>query len=202
MSNQPDRKAELLRRIAAILEELDEELDESTEDESTEDESTEDESTEDEGTEDEGTEDEGTATVGPRASFAPPLPPYRELRGYAVDPSFATRLDAVGVSQVTYRLPWEPLEAGPVGEYLEVIDIDPASDCFYEAVCLDDPVLLAQDGLAPSEGTPQFHQQMVYSVCSLTIHNFERGLGRKVLWRPGPPAPNQNKKDDSHYVQR
>lgn len=145
----------------------------------------------------------GSPTPGrPRAIFAPPAPPYRELRGYAVDPSFATKLDAVGISEVTYRLPWETLEPGPVGEYLEVMDIDPASNCVYEPVNLDEPALLAQDGLPPNESTPQFHQQMVYAVCSLTIHNFERALGRKVLWRPGPPAPGQNAKDDSHYIQR
>jgi hypothetical protein len=99
-------------------------------------------------------------------------------------------------------VPWEPLDPGPVGEYLEVIDIDPASGCFYEPVDLDDPRLLAQDGLTPSEGTPQFHQQMVYAVASLTIRNFERALGRRVLWRPGPPRDPEHEKDDSVFVQR
>jgi hypothetical protein len=43
---------------------------------------------------------------------------------------------------------------------------------------------------------------MVYAVASLTIRNFERALGRKVLWAPGPPAPGANPKNDAHYVQR
>jgi hypothetical protein len=44
--------------------------------------------------------------------------------------------------------------------------------------------ILAQDGLAPSEGNPQFHQQMVYAVAMNTIANFEKALGRQVLWSP------------------
>ncbi len=43
------------------------------------------------------------------------------------------------------------------------------ASCFYEPVDLDDPELLAQDGLPPSEGSPQFHQQMVYAVGDATI---------------------------------
>jgi hypothetical protein len=49
-------------------------------------------------------------------------------------------------------------------------------------VDLDDPYLLAQSGLDPSEGDPQFHQQMVYAVAMTTIRNFERALGRRALW--------------------
>jgi hypothetical protein len=99
-------------------------------------------------------------------------------------------------------LPWEDLAPGPVGEYLEVIDYDPAAKCFYEPVNLDDPYLLAQDGLTPSEGTPQFHQQIAYAVAQLTIHNFERALGRLTLWSPGPPADPSQKYDDSYFLQR
>ncbi|MEZ0215312.1 MAG: hypothetical protein ACAH27_20520, partial [Xanthobacteraceae bacterium] len=42
----------------------------------------------------------------------------------------------------------------------------------------------AQDGLAPSEGDPRFHQQMVFAVAMKTIRAFERALGRTVLWSP------------------
>src|SRR5262249_42282538 len=80
--------------------------------------------------------------------------------------------------------------------------IDPASKSFYEPVDLDAPMILAQNGLPPAEGVPQFHQQMVYAICSLTIHNFERALGRRTLWRPGPPAEGASSKDDSRFVQR
>ncbi len=129
-------------------------------------------------------------------------PAHRRLRGYALDPSLEQRLETAPISRVTFSVPWEKLAPGPVGEYLEVVDVDPASKCFYEPVDLDDPKLLAQDGLSPSEGTPQFHQQMVYAVASLTIRNFERALGRKALWAPGPPPRGAHPKNDSHFVQR
>ncbi|NEW95682.1 hypothetical protein [Rhodopseudomonas sp. BR0G17] len=80
------------------------------------------------------------------------------------------------------KVPWENLAPGPVGEYVEVIDVDPASDAFYEPVDLNSPELLAQDGFPPSEGNPLFHQQMVYAISMTTIRNFERALGRRVLW--------------------
>lgn len=113
------------------------------------------------------------------------IPSHRRLRAYTFDPSLTTKLDTAFINQSTIKVPWEDdLKPGPVGEYLEVIDIDPASGLFYEPVDLNAPHLLAQDGLAPSEGNPQFHQQMVYAVASKTIDNFEQALGRKALWAP------------------
>jgi hypothetical protein len=134
------------------------------------------------------------------SSIAPPV--HRLLRGYAIDPSLAQQLETAPISQIVFSLPWEHLERGPVGEYLEVIDYDPSGKCFYEPVSLDEPFLLAQNGLPPSEGTPQFHQQMAYAVARLTIRNFERALGRKALWSPGPSENPSNPYDDSHYVPR
>lgn len=134
--------------------------------------------------------------------FVPPRPAFRALRGYSIDPTLTTRLETAPIGEMTFKVPWEPLSAGPVGEYLEVIDTDPASGCFYEPVDLDHANVLAQSGLPPSEGTPQFHQQMVYAVASLTIRNFERALGRRSLWRPGPPPEGAHPKNDSVFVQR
>ena len=134
--------------------------------------------------------------------FAPGRPAFRCLRAYSIDPSLTLQLETAPISEVTFKIPWEELSPGPVGEYLEVIDVDPASGCYYEPVQLDDPKLLAQDGLAPSEGTPQFHQQMVYAVASLTIRNFERALGRRSLWRHGPAPKGKNDRNDSTFVQR
>lgn len=131
-----------------------------------------------------------------------PEPVHRRLRGYAFDPSLSEQLETLPISQITFKVPWERLPPGPVGEYLEVMDCDPAGKCFYEPVELDHPHVLAQGGLEPSEGTPQFHQQMVYAVASLTIRNFERALGRKALWAPGPSPDPNNPHDDSHYVPR
>lgn len=119
-------------------------------------------------------------------------PPCRRLRAYTFDPSLATQLDTALVNQAVLCVPWEKLEPGPVGEYLEVVDYDPASGCFYEPVDLGAPHLLAQDGLAPSEGNPHFHQQMAYAVAMTTIANFERALGRKALWAPHIVRDPQN----------
>ena len=120
-----------------------------------------------------------------------PPPAFRRLRIYAFDPSLGTQLEMAVLNQATVKIPWErngtvdnTLQPGPVGEYVEVVDYDPASGCFYEPVDLNDPHLLAQDGLAPSEGNPKFHQQMVYSVAMTTIRHFERALGRRALWSP------------------
>jgi len=112
-----------------------------------------------------------------------PLPPYRKLRGYAFDPSLSLDMNTAAVNEVVYKIRWEDqLEQGPVGEYLEVVDYDPSSGVFYHSVDLNNHYLLAQDGLDPSEGNPQFHQQMVYAVAMTTIQNMERALGRWVFW--------------------
>jgi hypothetical protein len=126
-------------------------------------------------------------------------PGSRRLRVYAVDPSFSTRLATATANEVTIKLRWESLAPGPTGEYLKVEDID-ATGRRYQPVELDDPRLLAQDGWAPSEGNPQFHQQMVFAVSMRTIELFERALGRPVLWRPRPNP--QNRHDDSQFVRQ
>ncbi len=124
-------------------------------------------------------------------------PAVRRLRGYAFDPSLSVQLETMGVNEVVFKVDWESLKPGPVGEYLEVVDFDPASAYFYEPVDLDHPYVLAQDGLPPSEDIPQFHQQMVYAVAMTTLRNFERNLGRKALW-----AVHWDPKTDKEYIPR
>jgi hypothetical protein len=112
-------------------------------------------------------------------------PPVRRLRGYAFDPSLSKQLETAAINRAVLEVPWEAnLQPGPIGEYVEVVDYDPASGMWYEPVDLNSINILAQDGLAPSEGNPLFHQQMVYAVAMNTITNFERALGRQVLWSP------------------
>ena len=122
-------------------------------------------------------------------------PAFRQLRGYAFDPSLSLDLETYDVNNIIYKIRWEAscedssaqcatLGPGPVGEYVEVIDYDPTIGKFYRPLDLDEPYLLASDGLAPSESNPQFHQQMVYAVSMLTIQNFEKALGRKIHWAP------------------
>ena len=112
-----------------------------------------------------------------------PRPPNRRLRVYSFDPVLSRHIETYAINEVTVNLPWEDnLKAGPVDDYLEVVDYDPATQAFYAPIDLNDPYLLAQDGFAPSEGTPQFHQQMVYAVARRTICQFENALGRRALW--------------------
>ena len=119
-------------------------------------------------------------------------PAKRRLRGYAFDPSLSLDVDTFELNNFVYEIPWESTSGedakngkfgpGPVGEYVEVIDYDPTIKKMYAPVDLNDPYVLATDGLAPSESNPQFHQQMVYAVTMLTIKNFEQALGRKIHW--------------------
>ncbi|MDX7952435.1 hypothetical protein P7D22_14790 [Lichenihabitans sp. Uapishka_5] len=113
-------------------------------------------------------------------------PPFRRLRIYAFDPAASLDLQTAVMNVATVRLKWEDLQPGPIGEYVEVLDVDPASGGFYAPVNLDEPSLLVQDGYVPSEGNPKFHQQMAFAVSMLTIRNFERALGRRILWAPRP----------------
>jgi hypothetical protein len=123
----------------------------------------------------------------PGTTHVLPQPTYRCLRVFAFDPQASSRVDTAIINNAVIQLPWEkpwedPVEVGPVNEYLEVIDYDPASDCFYEPVDITHKTLLAQNGLPPSDGNPQFHQQMVFAVAMKTIRAFENALGRHVLW--------------------
>src|SRR5262245_22821510 len=128
-----------------------------------------------------------------------PEPVSRRLRIFAFDPSLSAQYDTAGIGEITIAIPWERgLERGPVGEYVEVVDADPASGVFYKPVELDDKLLLAQDGLAPSETNPQFHQQMVYAVAMTTIGHFEQALGRVALWSSHRPGPQE----DAQFVRR
>jgi hypothetical protein len=62
-----------------------------------------------------------------RSSQVPP-PLFQRLRGYAFDPSLSIRLDTALINQTVFEVPWDPnLQPGPVDEYLEVVDYDPAS---------------------------------------------------------------------------
>lgn len=128
-----------------------------------------------------------------------PAPADRRLKVFAYDPLLSTQLDNQQINQAVLHIPWEEdLSPGPVGEYVEVIDIDPSSRCCYAPVNLNDPHLLSSDGLPPSEGNPQFHQQMVYAVAMKTIRRFETALGRPPQWSSHLP----NGKYPEQFVRR
>ncbi|MHB8069673.1 MAG: hypothetical protein ACYDIC_17405 [Desulfobaccales bacterium] len=130
-----------------------------------------------------------------------PPPLKRQLQAFAFDPSLGLSLESARMNRVTIPVPWEYLTEGPVGEYLEVVDIDPASGVFYPPVNLNRDDLLAQDGLSPSEENPQFHQQMVYAVAMATIARFEKALGRRVLWSVGM-SESADGQVQAEYVQQ
>ncbi|MFN0104364.1 MAG: S8 family serine peptidase [Bryobacteraceae bacterium] len=133
----------------------------------------------------------------------PPAPPCRSLRVFAFDPILGLRVDTERINEATLKIRWEPdLKPGPVGEYLEVVDVDPSSNACYAPVDLNHPHLLASDGLAPAEGVPQFHQQMVYAVAMTTIQRFEDALGRTALWAPRFVRDSAGRVTGKHYVQR
>ena len=132
-----------------------------------------------------------------------PVPLVRSLRVFAFDPALGLRLDTEALNQTTLDVPWEAdLRPGPIGEYIEVVDVDPATDACYAPVDLNHPYILAARGLPPSEALPQFHQQMVYAVSMTTIGRFERALGRTALWSSYQPARRTGSPYRSYYVQR
>lgn len=136
-----------------------------------------------------------------RAINPQPRPPVtRSLRVFAFDPLTGTKLETVGLNETTIPVRWEKLEPGPVGDYLEVVDIDPASGVAYAPIDLDQPYPLSQGGYRPTEANPQFHQQMVYAVAMKTITHFERALGRVALWAPRIVKTNDHV--ESYFVPR
>jgi len=102
-------------------------------------------------------------------------PLYRPLRIFTMDPSVSRRDGAVALVKV----PYEPLEPGPVGALLEVLG---DAELVGEKLDLDDRVVLLDQGKAPSPNSPQFRRQMVYAVCSTTYAAFRQALGRDIGW--------------------
>ena len=93
----------------------------------------------------------------------PPRVTERRLRVFAFDPSLSGQLETAPMNEVTIRVPWERdaegadiLKAGPVGEYLEVVDRDPASGCFYEPVDLNDRIGLPRTACRRRRAIPSF----------------------------------------------
>ncbi|MGK2861216.1 MAG: hypothetical protein ACSLE0_04745 [Chitinophagaceae bacterium] len=129
------------------------------------------------------------------------IPPFRCLRGYALDPSMSLELETAGINEITYKIPWEEdLKPGPDREYVKVVDRDPPSNAIFIPVDLNEKEILASDGLDPSESNPQFHQQMVYAVAMNTIHNFEKAIGRKIQWSSKKIQPGRNRDFLHQYV--
>ena len=146
--------------------------------------------------------------AAPHLTVKPPS--FRQFSIYALDPAVAVSNATAAIAFDTVKVPWEPaydapLRPGPINEYLEVIDVDPASGRCYPPVDLSAPNLLAQNGHIPSENNPQFHQQMAFAVAMRTIRIFELALGRRVIWSRRTDVPlNLPIKDEIEqcYVRR
>src|SRR5450432_2005900 len=98
-----------------------------------------------------------------------PRPVRRRLQVYAFDPSRGRHRGNAMVLEINY----EPLEPGPIGRQIAVIDYDTGHDVYYAPVDLETRELMMTGGLAPSEADPRFHQQMVYGVTKDTVEHFE-----------------------------
>jgi hypothetical protein len=121
-----------------------------------------------------------TATASaPRNEPPVRAPDRRHLQIYAFDP-MSTRLSG---RRLDIGVRYERLEPGPIGELVHVVDYDGTHDTWYRPVDLDDPAILAQGGLRPTESDPRTHQQVVYAVAMSVIERFERFLGRRFRWR-------------------
>lgn len=107
----------------------------------------------------------------------------RPLQIFAFDPMIA-RTER---RQLTLEVENEPVHRGPLGSRIEVIDFDGVTESVYEPIDLNDPAVLMNDGMSPTESDPRFHQQMVYAVAMKTLENFEICLGRKLKFIDGRP---------------
>jgi hypothetical protein len=115
-----------------------------------------------------------------RSSYVLNPPTRRPLKIFASDPMATLASER----RITIDIPNEaPLFHGPRGARLEVVDYDGGHDLYYPPVNLNDPAILLQGGLEPTESDPRFHQQMVYAVASKTLENFDRALGRRLELR-------------------
>jgi len=59
------------------------------------------------------------------------------LQACAFDPLLSLSSATSGINPLIIRVPWEPRAPGPVGEYVEVVDVDPPSGVFYPPVDLE-----------------------------------------------------------------
>ena len=62
-----------------------------------------------------------------RSPLSVPTPPTRSLQVYAVDPSMGKNRYAS--NKIIVQVPWEPLDPGPTGKKIAVIDYDAGGKC-------------------------------------------------------------------------
>ena len=85
--------------------------------------------------------------AGPTSQAEVRKPAFRRLRSYAFDPSLSIDLDTAVINDATLKVPWEDSSARAGRRVLRGGRLRPGERRFYEPVDLNDPHLLAQDGL-------------------------------------------------------
>src|SRR5256885_15429275 len=98
------------------------------------------------------------SSIAPKTS----MPQWRKLRGYAFDPVLSQQFETAGINEIVFKVPWEQLEPGPVGDYLEVIDYDPASAAFYDPDDLNEASIVGGDRVGTGGRDTLVHQRYVY----------------------------------------
>ncbi|MGE0403400.1 MAG: alkaline phosphatase family protein [Kofleriaceae bacterium] len=114
----------------------------------------------------------------------------RPLQIYSVDPMRS----ADAGNKVVIDIVNDVIGPGPECPRLHVIDYDGCNKRYYRPIDLDDPKVLINRGLDPSEADPRFHQQMVFAVATRTLEHFDTALGRRFDIRNRPKGSRRKRK--------
>jgi hypothetical protein len=117
-----------------------------------------------------------------------PYYPTRKLTILAMDPSVRVRRKLL---RTEIEIPNEPLERGPIGHRVHVIDYDSTADVMYPPLAL--PAGFNSAGGQPKDPfkdmgddellkDPAFHALMTYGIIMKILARFEFALGRRISW--------------------
>src|SRR5438876_12194278 len=120
-----------------------------------------------------------------------PYYPTRKLTILALDPSVKHRGK---ILRTQIEIPNEPLEKGPTGHRVQVIDYDSTAGTMYRPVVVPADLNAAKgQPKDPFENVsddrllhdPAFHAFMTYGIIMKTLGRFEFALGRRANWSFG-----------------
>jgi len=82
------------------------------------------------------------------------------------------------------NLPWEDLDAGPMGYAVYVVDYDASAATMYQPAVLDSNIeaVEAPSTLTELRENSTYHAMNVYAIVMRTLLRFEFALGRRVGW--------------------
>jgi hypothetical protein len=110
-------------------------------------------------------------------------PRTREVSVLAQDPG--VRHDG-RILTARVAVPWEELDAGPIGHRVQVVDYDASTQTLYRPAPVTDEAFAAPADDAAVLEDPAFHARNAYALVMRTVARFEYALGRRVAW--GFPA--------------